>query len=103
MTSDKMSGLILPISGSDMLTDLHRFGTARMEFTAHRGICGRRNIARQKNTMNLLVRIGIGNGGKERIGIRMQRIIENTFLISEFDHGAQIHDADFIGNIFNDR
>lgn len=53
--------------------------------------------------MNLLVRIGIGNGGKERIGIRMQRIIENTFLISEFDHGAQIHDADFIGNIFNDR
>ena len=32
----------------------------------------------------------------------MKRMIENILLSAEFHHRAEIHNADFIGNVFHD-
>ena len=103
MASRKMPGLVLLIHGRDMAAYLHCPGAACVEFTALGRICGRRNIAVQYDSVHLYVGIGVGHGGKQRLRVRMQGIIENAVFIAEFHHRPEVHYADAVGNVLDDR
>ena len=103
MAGDKMPRFVFLIDGRDVLAYLHRLGATGMEFTAQRRVCRRGNIPFENDALALFVRVGIGHGGKQCVGIRVHGMIEDFILIAEFDHRTQIHDADTVGNVFHDR
>ena len=86
-----------------MFAHFHGVRTARVKLTAVGRIGGRRNISFQNDPVSLFLRIGIGYGGEQRLRIGVHRVIEDRVLFAELDHRTQVHDADLIRNIFDDR
>ena len=97
-----MAGLMLFVLRRDVPAHFLGVGTAGMEPAALGWIGRRGDIPLQDDAVHLLIGVGIGDGGEQRLGIRMQRFAEDLLLGTELHHSAQIHDEDLIGNELND-
>ena len=67
-----------------------------MELASCRRVCRGWDGSLQYNTVHLRFRIRHRNSGEQRLGIWMQRILEDILLIAVFHQVAQVHDTDRI-------
>ena len=74
-------------------------GAAGGKAAARLGIDGRHHLALKQDALLGIVDIRGGDGGKQRLGIRVQRADEELLGGSRFHQLAQIHDADIMGNM----
>src|SRR5262245_59381969 len=58
---------------------------------------------RTEFAIRLDARIGYRLGGQKRLGIRMERIVEQLVAIRDYDDPAEIHDRDALAQMPNDR
>ena len=86
-----------------LTADAHALTATGMEFTALRRVRGGRNVSLEDNTVELDVGVGYGHGGKERLGIRVKGLGEERLLRSVLHHVAEVHDADLVRNVLDDR
>ena len=70
-----------------------------MELTALGRICGRRNGALEHNPVSMRIGIGHRNCREQRLGIGMQRMVEDILRCTVFHQIAQIHNANRVGNM----
>ena len=75
-----------------------------MELTARGRIYRRWDIAFKDNSfLCKAVRVGRRNGRKQRYRVRVARIVKDNVRGRNLHHVAEIHNADTVGNITNDR
>ena len=102
MASRKVTGFVFSIRRSNVFANFFCNGATRMKFTSERRIGRRRNIAVQHDPLHFNVGVRVGHCGKERLCIRMQRIFKYIRLVPELHHRTEVHNADLIGDMFND-
>ena len=91
MTRAEMPGSYLPVFGRYVFAYAHATFASGVELAARGRIDGRGNIAFQYHSVHFYVNIGHWNGGKERLCIGMESIVEYLFLGAVFHETAQIH------------
>ena len=101
MAGGAMAVAVILIFGCNLSADIRRIRTARMETAALGGIRRRGNVALQYNTVHFYLGIGMRDCRKKCLCIGVKRICKYILFASEFDHRAEIHNADFIGNELN--
>ena len=98
-----MPRLDLVILRLKKLADVHALRATRVEFATLGRVCRRRNIPLEDNSLHLVIRVRNGNGGEQRLCVRVKRIIENFVRFAEFHHVSEIHYEYLVGYVFNDR
>ena len=48
-------------------------------------------------------RVGVGDGREQRLGVRMERVLVELLGRRQLGHLAQVHHADAIGEVLDDR
>ncbi len=76
--------------------------TAGMEMAARRRVDGAWDITGENLSVHVLARFGHWYRAQERLGVGVDRGLENVFGRANFDDAAQIHDGYKVGNMFND-
>ena len=97
-----MTRLYLSPLRNGTAADIHALVAARMEFTAGGRICGRGQAALEDNAVELDVRIGDRDSREQCRGVGVQRLAEDLLGLGVLDHGAEVHDADRVGNMLDD-
>ena len=59
-------------------------------------------VVGQRDAMLFHHGVGVGDGGQQTLGVRMNRVGENLLLRTGFHHVAQIHHRDAVGDVFDD-
>src|ERR1043166_4542621 len=72
----------------------HGKGTARMETAARRRRQGARDLALDRDALALVVGMRRQRRGKQRLGIRMQRLVAQLERVGQFDDLPAIHHRD---------
>ncbi len=86
-----------------LLAYIHDIAASGMELAACRRIGGRGDAAFQNNPLHLDIGVRHRDGAEKSLRVRVQGIGENRFRAGIFDQAAQIHDADRVGYMFDDR
>ena len=86
-----------------LAADLLGNGATRVETAARRRIDGRRRIAGKDDALASLlnVRIRHGNGGQQRLSIRMMGLGVERLPVRKLDHLTQIHNGNAIGDVLH--
>ena len=84
-----------------VLADFGAVRAARVEFAALRRVDRAGDIAFQNPQLAVLLHVRGRNRGHQRLGVRVQRVIKQLLRVRQFDHVAQIHDADSVGNVLD--
>ena len=86
-----------------MLADFRAVFAARMELAAGRRIDGAGNIALENLDLAIGVKVRRRNGVHQRLSVGVLGIVEQLLRVGQLDDIAQIHNADAVGDIFDDR
>ena len=98
-----MPGFDLALNGCLRLASFRTMRAACMELAARRRIRGRRNRSLKDDPLHLVIRIGNGDSREKSLRVRMKRIVEDVLRLSVFDEASEVHDADVVRNVLNDR
>ena len=89
----------LPLHNGGLLrgTDVHTLGAAGVEGAALGGIHGAGHIALQHRLCGVLLSdLQSGNGGQQRIGIGVKRVVEKLLALGQLADVTQVHDHDAV-------
>ena len=98
-----MSVAVILENGFHFSANVHTFAATRVEFASLGGIGGRGNIPLQNDPFHLKIGVRHRNGREQRLRVGMHGIGEQIALFSLFVHVPEVHDAHFVGNVFDDR
>jgi hypothetical protein len=103
VTSDEMSGFYLYQRRLNALALIASHKASGVELTSIRGTNGAGDVTLKDDTLLVQI-IGVcgRNGGKERDGVRMARILEYLLGGSKLDYVTKIHNGNSIRNVTND-
>ena len=73
-----------------------------MEVAAGRRVGGIGHLARQDDAVHVRLRIGLRDGGQQRLGVRMLGIAEQLLGLGQLDHLADVHHAHPVGDVLDD-
>lgn len=82
---------------------LTRIRAAGSEPAARLGVDRRSNFTFQQDAFLLVMNIHSKNSRQQRLGIRVKRILKQFIRRTGFNHRPQIHNADVIRNMADDR
>ena len=89
--------------GLDLGADLGAVLAASMELTALGRLDGAGDIAFQDFGVLVGILIGGGDGVQQSLGVGMEGMCEDLVGIAQLNHVAQVHNADTVGDVLNDR
>src|SRR5260221_275814 len=89
----------------DLGADLLRLPAPRVEAAAGRRVHRGRHVAGKNDPLALALdgRIGDRHGRKERLRIRVKRVLVEVDAVAELDDLAEVHDRDAVADVANDR
>ena len=101
MARHKVAGFYFPQLRLFSGASFHALRAAARKAAARRGVYGAWHVAFQQYALRLNVKPGDRHGGKQRLGIRMNRIFEQLFAVRKLNHASKVHYRYAVGNMFN--
>ena len=98
-----MSRFDLALDRRLVLASFHTVRAAGMELAPGRGIGGGRDRPLQHDPVHLRRRIGHRDRREQRLGVRMQRVLEDVLGRAVFDETAEVHNAHRVRDMLDDR
>jgi antitoxin component HigA of HigAB toxin-antitoxin module len=90
------------LEGRLLLTaNIHRLRAAGMEAAAFRRVERAGHIPREDDAFALDRRVRDGDSGHQCLGIGVHRVTEQFLARGQFDHLAQVHDRDPVGDVLH--
>src|SRR5215469_2924970 len=93
MTANGVRGPGAGHRGSNLAADRHRKGAARMEVTAARRVQRRWHLSRQDHLLDHLIGVGRQRSRHQRLGVRVERLLEQLVAFGVLDDLTQVHDG----------